>query len=92
MTAKARPDWISVPDDALHASLKRQILAIWKKLGYSMTSLETRVQRQFGTHTFAWVHDHEKLTALLTICRSGKGPSTKSAGPRRECGAGEPPS
>ena len=51
---------------ALHASLKRQILAIWKKLGYSMTSLETRVQRQFGTHTFAWVHDHEKLTALLT--------------------------
>lgn len=66
VTAKARPDWISVPDDALHASLKRQILAIWKKLGYSMTSLETRVQRQFGTHTFAWVHDHEKLTALLT--------------------------
>ena len=31
-----------------------------------MTSLETRVQRQFGTHTFAWVHDHEKLMALLT--------------------------
>lgn len=66
VTAKARPDYISVPDAAPHASLKRQILAIWKKLGYSMTSLETRVQRQFGTHTFAWVHDHEKLTALLT--------------------------
>ena len=65
-TAKARPDWISVPDDAPHASLKRQILAIWKKLGYSMSSLETRIRRQFGTHTFAWVHDHEKLTALLT--------------------------
>lgn len=66
VTAKARPDWISVPDDAPHASLKRQILAIWKKLGYSMTSLETRVQRQFGLATFAWVHDYEKLTALLT--------------------------
>ena len=66
VTVKARPDWISVPDDAPHASLKRQILAIWKKLGYSMASLETRIRRQFGTHTFAWVHDHEKLTALLT--------------------------
>ena len=66
VTAKARPDWITVPDDAPHASLKRQILAIWKKLGYSMTSLETRIRRQFGTHTFAWVHDREQLTALLT--------------------------
>lgn len=66
VTAKARPDWISVPDDAPHAATKRQVLAIWKKLGYSMSSLETRIRRQFGVHTFAWVHDHEKLTALLT--------------------------
>lgn len=66
VTAKARPDWISVPDDAPYASTKRQILAIWKKLGYSMTSLETRIRRQFGLATFAWVHDYEKLTALLT--------------------------
>ena len=66
VTAKARPDWITVPDDVPHAAMKRQILAIWKKLGYSMSSLEIRIRRQFGTHTFAWVHDHEKLTALLT--------------------------
>lgn len=66
VTSKARPDWISVPDDAPYASTKRQILAIWKKLGYSMTSLETRIRRQFGLATFAWVHDYKKLTALLT--------------------------
>ena len=59
VTAKARPDWITVPDAAPHASLKRQILAIWKKLGYSMSSLESRMRRQFGTHSFAWVHDHD---------------------------------
>lgn len=62
----ARPDWYAIPDDVENAPLKRQIVAIWKKLGYSMTSLETRVRRQFGVHTFMWLHDHEKLSALLT--------------------------
>lgn len=66
VTNRARPDWYTIPDDVENAPLKRQIVAIWKKLGYSMTSLETRVQRQFGVHTFTWLHDHEKLSALLT--------------------------
>lgn len=66
VTAKARPDWIEITDSMPHAGVKRQILAIWKKLGYSMTSLETRVQRQFGVHTFAWIQDYDKLSSLLS--------------------------
>lgn len=64
--AVARPDWIEVPDGAPFAAEKRQILAIWRKLGYSMTSLETRVKRAFGAPTLLWLNDAEKITVLLT--------------------------
>ena len=39
----SRPDWIEITDSMPYAREKRQILAIWRKLGYSMTSLDTRV-------------------------------------------------
>ena len=61
-----RPDFIEIPEGAKHAGLKRQICAIWKKLGYSMTSIETRIERQFGIPSFLWLHDKEKLSALLS--------------------------
>ena len=65
-TSKARPDWIEVKDGDRHADQKRAILAIWKKLGYSMSSLETRVKRGFGVESFAWLHDEKKISALLS--------------------------
>ena len=37
--AQSRPDWITIPDDAPHAGMKKQILLIWKKLGYGFRSL-----------------------------------------------------
>jgi hypothetical protein len=66
VTSKARPDWIEVKDGDRHADQKRAILAIWKKLGYSMSSLETRVKRGFGVESFAWLHDEKKISALLS--------------------------
>ncbi len=66
MRAVARPDWIEVSEGAPFAAEKRQILAIWRKLGYSMTSLETRVKRAFGIPTLLWLNDAEKITVLLT--------------------------
>ena len=65
-TPQARPDWIEVPENVPHAKEKREICAIWRKLGYSMTSLETRIKRQFGQPTIMWVHDKAKLSALLS--------------------------
>ncbi len=65
-TPQARPDWIEVPETVPHAKLKREICAIWRKLGYSMTSLETRVKRQFGKPTIMWVHDRAELSRLLS--------------------------
>lgn len=61
-----RPDFIEIPEGAKHVGMKKQICAIWKKLGYSMSSIETRIERQFGVPSFLWLHDKEKLSALLS--------------------------
>lgn len=66
ITPHGRPDFIEITDSMPCATQKRQILAIWRKLGYSMTSLDTRVKREFGAHCFVWLHDGEKIKALLT--------------------------
>ncbi|NCC91711.1 MAG: DUF1018 domain-containing protein [Opitutae bacterium] len=66
VTKKARPDWIEVPDSDPHKTQKRAILGIWKKLGYSMSSLETRVKREFEVESFSWLHESEHITRLLT--------------------------
>lgn len=62
----ARPDWIEIPDGSPYCEERRQICAIWKKLGYSMSSLETRVERQFGVKTILWLHNGDHVSALLT--------------------------
>ncbi len=62
----ARPDWIEVTDSMPHAPMKRQICAIWRKLGYSMSSLDKRVQRAFDCPVFLWMQDEEKLSVLLS--------------------------
>lgn len=62
----SRPDWVEITDSMPFAAEKRQIAAIWKKLGYSMSSLDTRVKRAFGVELFVWLHDGEKLSTLLS--------------------------
>ncbi|WP_302548892.1 regulatory protein GemA [uncultured Desulfovibrio sp.] len=62
----ARPDWIEITDSMPHAREKRAILAIWRKLGYSMTSLDTRVKREFGAEIFVWLQDGAAVSRLLT--------------------------
>ena len=66
VTPHGRPDFIEITNSMPYAAQKRQILAIWRKLGYSMTSLDTRVKREFGIHCFVWLHDADKIKALLT--------------------------
>lgn len=62
----ARPDWIEIPATTPHAAMKRQICAIWRGLGYSLESLETRCKRQCKQPSILWVHDEQHLKALLT--------------------------
>ena len=62
----SRPDWIEITDSMDYAPEKRQILAIWRKLGYSMSSLDTRVRRAFGVQLFVWMKDREQLSTLLS--------------------------
>lgn len=66
VTSKSRPDWIEVREDDPLANEKRAILAIWKGLGYSMSSLDTRVKRNFGVESFAWLHDTRSVCMLLS--------------------------
>lgn len=66
ITPHGRPDFIEITDSMPYASEKRQILAIWRKLGYSMSSLDTRVKRSFGVHCFVWLHDGKKISILLS--------------------------
>ena len=62
----SRPDWIEITDNMAFAEEKRQILAIWRKLGYSMSSLDTRVKRAFGVPVFVWLKNRGHISALLT--------------------------
>ena len=66
VTAHGRPDWIEITDSMPFASEKRQILAIWRKLGYSMTSLNTRCKRAFGVELFVWMQNGEQISTLLS--------------------------
>lgn len=64
--ALSRTDWVEITDSMPYAAEKRQIAAIWRKLGYSLTSLDTRVQRAFGCHCFAWLKNGEQISILLS--------------------------
>lgn len=66
VTPLSRPDWIEITDSMPYAAEKRQILAIWRKLGYSMTSLNTRVKRAFGIHYFVWLQNGDHISTLLS--------------------------
>ena len=66
VTPLSRPDWIEITDDMPYAAEKRQILAIWRKLGYSMTSLDTRVKRAFGCPYFVWLKNGDHISTLLS--------------------------
>ena len=69
-----------------YAREKRQILAIWRKLGYSMTSLDTRVKRAFGVHCFVWLQNGEQISTLLSDLQRREKAFEKK---RAEGGAGE---
>lgn len=61
----ARSDYYSIANDEFGPT-KRMICAIWHKLGYDMTSLDTRCQREFKVESFAWLRDTKNLRRLLT--------------------------
>jgi hypothetical protein len=42
-----------------------ELREIWRKLGYDLQSLETRVRRQFGILSILGLNDGKKIHALL---------------------------
>ena len=83
----ARPDWIEITDSMPHAREKRAILAIWRKLGYSMTSLDTRCKRAFGVPVFVWMQNGEQIATLLSDLQRREKAFEKKR--KAEGGAGE---
>ena len=61
--AQRRSDFYEIPDGP-HARQKRYICAMWKDLGYDMTSLDTRTERQLGIKFFRWCNDPAFLQTL----------------------------
>jgi phage gp16-like protein len=82
-----RPDFIEIPSDDPNAATKRMICAIWRKLGYAMTGLETRVDRQTGIASILALHDPRRLSAILTDLRKREKSFEKRAEAASECGA-----
>ena len=64
--ASKKPDFIDITDSMPFATQKRQILAIWRKLGYALSSLDTKVKRAFGIDRFVWLKDEKQIIALLS--------------------------
>ncbi len=61
-----RKDFLPITDDMPYAKERRQILAIWRKLGYNLSSLDTRVKRAFGCEAFYWLANGEHVKVLLS--------------------------
>lgn len=60
-----RSDFYEITDSMPFARERRKICAIWKKLGYDMTALDTRCQRAFNVPSFAWLKDGDQVRTLL---------------------------
>ena len=61
----SREDWVEVPANSPFAAEKRMIAALWRKLGYSMNSLDTRCKRAFGCARFVWMADGAQISRLI---------------------------
>lgn len=62
----SRTDWVEITDSMPYAAEKRQIAAIWRKLGYALASLDQRVKRAFGVEFFVWMRDRDQIATLLS--------------------------
>ena len=78
-----RADFIQIPEDDPHVQTKRAICAIWRKLGYAMTGLETRVERQTGIVTILALQNGKELSAILTDLQKREKAFDKRAGGER---------
>ena len=87
VTPHGRPDFIEITDSMPYAREKRQILAIWRRLGYSMTSLDTRCKRAFGAPVFVWMQNGEQIATLLSDLQRREKAFEKKR--KAEGGAGE---
>ena len=87
VTPHGRPDFIEITDSMPYAREKRQILAIWRRLGYSMTSLDTRCKRAFGVPVFMWMQNGEQIATLLSDLQRREKAFEKKR--KAEGGAGE---
>ena len=87
VTPHGRPDFIEITDSMPYARAKRQILTIWSRLGYSMTSLDTRCKRAFGVPVFVWMQNGEQIATLLSDLQRREKAFEKKR--KAEGGAGE---
>ena len=64
-TEKSNYEWVEITDSMFMPKEKRQILAIWRKLGYTLNALNTRCNRTFNVPVFTWLKDADQIRTLL---------------------------
>lgn len=57
-------EFVRIDDADPQARQKRYILALAKKLGWSLSGLQKRIQKQFGVARIEWLHDQASLQVL----------------------------
>ena len=57
-------EFYEIPDYVPHVRQKRYLAALWKRMGYAMTSLDRRCSRQFKVDAFIWLDEASDLQTL----------------------------
>lgn len=63
-TRRRDKEFYEIPDYVPHARQKRYLAALWKRMGYAMTSLDRRCSRQFKVDAFIWLDEVSDLQTL----------------------------
>lgn len=61
---RSSADFYVIPDGVPYVNQKRYILVLWKALGWSISGVDTRMQRQFGVDSLVWLQDQAQLQTI----------------------------
>lgn len=65
-TAKSESEYYVIPDSAPYRRQKRYILALWEKLGWTISGVDARLKDEFGVESFVLLADQEVLQTITT--------------------------
>ena len=62
---RTKNDFYAIPDGVPFVSQKRYLLVLWKKLGWKLSGVDTRMKRQYGIESLAWIGEQYQMQTVL---------------------------